>query len=117
MAFIINCKRTSCNNFLAASLVVSLMMLAPLKVSSAPYAGCPDNIAVPSDPSTQEQIEKVVGGVEILIELGSRLNGTILNLPDFQNVRTTHPLHGIIILLALSQKILVINEKICIIVS
>ena len=88
MAFIINCKRTSCNNFLAASLVVSLMMLAPLRVSSAPYA---ENIAVPSDPSTQEQIEKVVGGLEILIELGSRLNGTILNIPDLQNVRTTHP--------------------------
>ena len=66
------------------------MMLAPLQVSSAPYAGCPEDIAVPSDPSIQEQIEKVVGGLEILIELGSRLNGTILNIPDLQNVRMAH---------------------------
>ena len=91
MAFITNCKRTSCNIFLTASLVASLMMLAPLQVTPAPYAGCSDDIAVPSDPSAQEQIEKVLGGLEILIELGSRLNGTILNISDLQNVRITHP--------------------------
>ncbi len=87
MAFITNCKRTSCNVFLTASLVVSLMMVAPLQALPAPYAGCSDDIAVPSDPRTQEQIEQVLGGMEILIELGSRLNGTILNISDLQNVR------------------------------
>jgi hypothetical protein len=87
MAFISNCKHTSSNVFLTASLVISLMMVAPLQGLAAPYAGCSDDIAVPSDPRAQEQIEQVVGGVEILIELGSRLNGTILNILDLQNVR------------------------------
>ena len=62
-------------------------------VSPAPYAaGCSGN--VPSEPSAQEHIEQVLGGMEILIELGSRLNGTILDIADFQSVRIIICLHA-----------------------
>lgn len=81
MAFIT--KHTgSCNPFLTATLLLSLMMA--LHVSSAPYPGCSDD--VPSDAGSQEHIEQVLGGLEILIELGSRLNETMLGIQEFQSV-------------------------------
>ena len=79
-------KHTSCILFITATLFVTLTMVVD-QVSSAPaYTGCSGS-SVPSDPNTQEHIEQVLGGVEILIELGSHLNGTILNISDFQHVR------------------------------
>lgn len=45
--------------------------------------------AVSSDHSggTQDLIGQVFNGLEILVGLGSRLNGTIFDIEDFQNVR------------------------------
>lgn len=86
MAFITkHTSAPSCNFCLTAALLLSLMMA--LQVSSAPHAG--RSADIPSDPSAQEHIEQVLGGLEILIELGSHLNGTVLDIQDFQNVRIT----------------------------
>lgn len=42
------------------------------------------------DEEVQYHIEQVLGGVEILIRLGSHLNSTLLDVPDFQTVSETH---------------------------
>ena len=83
MAFVNKHISSSCNFFIIVTVLVSLVMA--YHVSSAPITDCSSN--VPTDPSTQEHIKQVLGGMEILIELGSRLNGTILDIQDFQSVR------------------------------
>lgn len=41
-----------------------------------------------TDPAVRGHAEQVVNGIEIMIMLGSRLNGTMLNIPDIQSVST-----------------------------
>ena len=64
-----------------ASLLLCLVVMTS-RTSAAPFC----SVDVPTDPTTQEHIKQVVGGLEILIALGSRLNTTLLDIQDFQSV-------------------------------
>ena len=86
MTFILNSKPVSV--VVATSL---LLLVSTITVSlPVPLPGCS---SLPSanettDPAAGDHIEQVLGGIEILIELGSHLNGTILDIPDFESVST-----------------------------
>ena len=62
--------------------VVLLSAMAAHVASSAPTTETISDSSV----DIQDLIEQVFNGVEILIKLGSHLNGTILDIEDSQNV-------------------------------
>ena len=79
MAFIGSIQRFQTpNNFIATILLTVIMSCVVL---SAPTTDASSNSS-----GTQGLIGQVFKGLEILIGLGSRMNGTILGIEDFQNV-------------------------------
>ena len=67
----------------------SLLLLVSTITVSLPVS-LPDcsSTNVTTDPVVRGHAEQVVGGIEILIGLGSHLNGTILDIPDIKSVST-----------------------------
>lgn len=66
------------NNFITTILLTVMMTCAVL---SAPTTDVSSNSG-----GTQDLIDQVFNGLEIVIGLGSHLNGTILGIGDFQDV-------------------------------
>ena len=75
-----------------AALSAFLILCAAVGVSVASPVtdGSSDTATSTAAEEVQYHIEQVLGGVEILIRLGSHLNGTLLDVPDFQNVSESH---------------------------
>ena len=71
---------------IAAAACLLCLVVMTTNVSSFPTASICSSINATSDTTVQSHIEQVLGGIEILIRLGSRLNGTRFDIPDFQNV-------------------------------
>lgn len=72
-----------CNWLLLTVMVAHVVISAPTTDVSFNHSG-----------GTQDLIGQVFNGLEILIGLGSHLNGTIFDIEDFQNVRISQ--HNII---------------------
>ena len=81
MTFILNSKPVSV--VVATSL---LLLVSTITVSHpVPQTDC-SSANETTDPAASGHVEQVFGGMEILIKLGSHLNGTILGFPDIQSV-------------------------------
>ena len=82
MAFLFINKPSGC--YLATLSVLLILSMAVSISTSAPAA---DGSATSnSDEEVQDLIEQVLGGIEVMIQLGSHLNGSILDIQDFQSV-------------------------------